>query len=59
MVKPNYHPRDVATFGEALALNSNGHTLIVGEAGESSDAVGIDGDWANTSALASGAVWMY
>ena len=59
VVKPNYHPRDVATFGEALALNSNGHTLIVGEAGESSDAVGIDGDWVNTSALASGAVWMY
>ncbi len=60
VVKPNYRPAaDQRLFGREVALNGNGHTLIVGERGESSDARGIGGDWSDDDAFDSGAVWMY
>jgi hypothetical protein len=62
MVKPNYLPvtlGDYKVFGDNVALNGNGQTLIVGEKSESSPAQGIGGNWANEGELRSGAVWMY
>jgi trimeric autotransporter adhesin len=61
MVKPNYHPDDAPyrTFGGDVELSANGVTMIIGEGGESSDAVGIAGDWRNTDAAGAGAVWLY
>jgi hypothetical protein len=61
MVKPNYHPDDAPylTFGSEVALSTNGISLIVGESGESSNAVGIAGDWHNIEAPGAGAVWLY
>jgi hypothetical protein len=62
MVKPNYLPvtaGDYKVFGNNVALNGNGQTLIVGEESESSPAQGIGGNWANEGELRSGAVWMY
>jgi hypothetical protein len=41
-----------------VALNGNGHTLIVGHFNDSSNATGIGGDWSNTEG-GGGAVWMY
>jgi hypothetical protein len=62
MVKPNYLtvlPGNYNRFGEVVALNGNGQTLIVGDRWESSSAQGIGGEWASEAAPRSGAVWMY
>jgi trimeric autotransporter adhesin len=59
VVKPNTAGLDARNFGHQVSLNGNGHTLLVGEGAESSDADGIGGNWNNTSAPNSGAVWMY
>jgi hypothetical protein len=62
MVKPNYLPvvpGNYSYFGEAVSLNGNGQTLIVGQRFENSSAQGIGGDWASEAAPQSGAVWMY
>jgi hypothetical protein len=56
MVKRNYGQ---VNFGNEVALNGNGQTLIVGDAVDSSAAQGIGGDWANSDVLQSGAVWLY
>jgi hypothetical protein len=58
IVKPNYLP-NILEFGRRVALNGNGQTLLVGQPSENSAAQGIDGDWANTAAPQSGAVWLY
>lgn len=44
-------------FGDALDLH--GDTLVVGAAGEDSDATGIDGDATNNNASNSGAVYVF
>jgi hypothetical protein len=46
-------------FGYAVALSHDGDTLAVGAAGESSNATGIDGDQANNSLSAAGAVFVF
>ncbi|VAX01214.1 Type IV pilus biogenesis protein PilO [hydrothermal vent metagenome] len=46
-------------FGFALALNEDGNTLAVGAYFESSNAVGVDGDQADNSMTASGAVYVF
>jgi hypothetical protein len=58
MVKPNNNPSGPNTFGHEVALNCNGHTLIVGHSNDGSHATGIGGDWSNTEG-GGGAVWMY
>jgi hypothetical protein len=58
MVKPNNNPSGPNSFGHEVALNRDGHTLIVGHSQDSSNATGIGGDWSNTEG-GSGAVWMY
>jgi hypothetical protein len=61
MVKPNYHPDNAPhlTFGSDVEFSANGVALLVGESGESSNAVGIAGDWNNLNAPGSGAIWLY
>jgi len=59
MVKPNYTDGENWTFGRATALSGTGKTLVLGHADESSSASGIDGNWADTSLSASGALFMY
>ena len=49
--------RASARFGESVALS--GDTLAVGAFGESSNATGIDGDQADTSASNAGAVYVF
>jgi hypothetical protein len=46
-------------FGSSMALSADGNTLAVGARGEDSDAMGVDGDQANDSALGSGAVYLF
>lgn len=46
-------------FGMSLALSSDGNTLAVGAIGEASNATGIDGNQQDTSALSSGAVYVF
>ncbi|SCZ68400.1 hypothetical protein [Thiohalomonas denitrificans] len=46
-------------FGVALALSDDGDTLAVGANSEESTATGIDGDQADNSAGASGAVYVF
>jgi hypothetical protein len=46
-------------FGTSLALSLEGNTLAVGAPGEDSQAIGIDGDQADESALGSGAVYVF
>ena len=50
-------------FGASVSLNGTGNTLAVGAAGEgsgeSSSAIGINGDQSNNLAAASGAVYLY
>jgi hypothetical protein len=58
MVKPNNNPSGPNTFGHEVALNCNGHTLIVGHSNDASHATGIGGNWSNTEG-GGGAVWMY
>jgi hypothetical protein len=61
MVKPNYY--DAANsdfeFGWTSALSDTGKTLVVGAPLEDSSAKGIDGNWADASLSASGALFMY
>jgi hypothetical protein len=61
MVKPNYNPNPDLTkvFGARVALSQSGKTLIIPVADESSSAKGIDGNWANSGAEYSGAIFMY
>jgi hypothetical protein len=46
-------------FGSTVALSSDGNTLAVGAADESSNATGINGDQNNNSATFSGAVYVF
>ncbi len=46
-------------FGGALSLSSDANTLAVGAYGESSNAVGIDGNQADNSAAVSGAAYIF
>ena len=46
-------------FGVSVALSADGQTLVVGAQGEASDAIGIDGNQQNNSAVAAGAVYVY
>ncbi|MCC5827599.1 FG-GAP repeat protein [Alkalimonas sp.] len=48
-----------ASFGSSVALSADGNTLVVGASGEASNATGINGDQSDTSAQASGAVYLY
>jgi len=48
-----------ASFGGALALSSDGNTLAVGSSRETSDAIGINGNESNTSAVDAGAVYVF
>ncbi len=47
------------SFGELIALSSDGNTLAVTATGESSNATGIDGDQTDNSATNSGAVYVF
>jgi hypothetical protein len=46
-------------FGNTVALSADGNTLAVGAVSESSNATGINGNQADNSALASGAVYLF
>ncbi len=46
-------------FGFAVALSADGHTLAVGALGESSNAIGIDGNQGDNSAYESGAAYVF
>ena len=46
-------------FGWSVALSGDGGTLAVGASVEDSAATGIQGDQANNSASAAGAVYLY
>jgi len=61
MVKPNYNPNpdQPKSFGERVLLSQSGKTLIIPVPAESSSAKGIDGNWANSDAKYSGAIFMY
>jgi hypothetical protein len=61
MVKPNYNDPNYSyyEFGRTSALSDSGKTLVVGAQLEDSSAKGIDGNWANASLSASGALFMY
>jgi hypothetical protein len=58
-IKPNSAPLNVPVFGVAVSLARNGKDLAVGALGDPSNARGIDGDQADTSAPDRGAVWLY
>ncbi len=47
------------SFGYSVSLSGDGNTLAVGAYGESSGATGIDGDQTDSSALFSGAVYVF
>jgi hypothetical protein len=62
MVKPNYvNPNESAhrEFGQITALSGTGKTLVVAVPGEDSSARGVGGNWANSAAQGSGALFMY
>jgi hypothetical protein len=61
MVKPNYNnpAASYSEFGWTSALSDTGKTLVVGALLEDSSAKGIDGNWADASLSASGALFMY
>jgi len=63
VMKPNYPDTRVSpylkSFGADVDLNGNGHTLLVTDDAESSDATGVGGDGSNQGAVRSGAVWIY
>ncbi|XZZ37409.1 histidine kinase [Microbulbifer sp. TRSA002] len=46
-------------FGASVSLSADGHTLAVGAFFEDSNAIGIDGDQTDNSAIDSGAVYVY
>jgi hypothetical protein len=48
-----------AMFGSSLALSYNGAVHAIGAPGDSSGATGVDGDQTSTSAMNSGAVYVY
>jgi len=47
------------SFGQSLALSSDGSTLATGAPGEASDAIAIDGDQTNNLAIGAGAVYVF
>jgi len=47
------------SFGAAISLTADGRTLAVGAPGESSSAVGVNGDQTNSGASAAGAAYVY
>jgi hypothetical protein len=47
------------SFGSSVALSADGNTLAVGASGESSNAVGIDGNQSNNTAASSGAAYIF
>jgi hypothetical protein len=47
------------TFGESVALSADGSTLAVGASSETSNATGVNGNQADTSAANSGAVYVF
>ena len=57
-IKASYPDRD-DFFGASLALSSTGDTLAVSAPGESSSALGVNGDQANNDAYESGAVYVF
>jgi hypothetical protein len=62
MVKPNSNVNpytDVGAFTDKLVLSQSGKTLVIGVEFESSNASGIDGNWANKDRFKSGALFMY
>jgi len=46
-------------FGGALDINAMGNTIVIGAAGEASNATGIGGDQSDNSAVNAGAVYIY
>ncbi|WP_405573794.1 hypothetical protein [Winogradskyella sp. Asnod2-B02-A] len=46
-------------FGTSVSISFNGNTLAVGASEEDSNAIGIDGNQANNSSSASGAVYVF
>jgi hypothetical protein len=58
-IKPNSDAVQFPGFGWAVSLSRNGKDLAVGAPGDASNARGIDGDQADTSAPDRGAVWLY
>ena len=50
---------DGRQFGSAVAISGDGNTLVVGAAGDSSDATGINGNQTNVHAPGSGAVYVF
>lgn len=53
------YPRLSDLMGSAIALSSDGSTMAVGDPGEDSNALGINGDQSSISAPSSGAVFVY
>src|SRR6266487_873425 len=53
------HPGEGDQFGYSIALSGDGNTLVVGAPMESSSAKGINGNEADNSKYASGAVYVY
>lgn len=51
--------RDAAYFGRAIAADATGASFVVGSTGESSNAKGVNGVQANTSAPGSGASYVF
>lgn len=49
----------LGSIGIGLALSTDGNTLVVGAAGEDSNATGINGDGSNGAAGASGAAYVF
>jgi hypothetical protein len=58
-IKPNPGATQFLGFGAAVSLARNGKDLAVGAPGDTSNALGIDGDQDDTSAPDRGAVWLY
>jgi hypothetical protein len=46
-------------FGASVAMTVDGNTLVVGAAGEDSDATGINGDMTNNNLSSAGAAYLY
>ena len=53
----NTDPED--QFGFAVSLSADGNTLVAGAPGESSDAIGIDGDQTDNSEVNAGAAYVF
>ena len=59
LMKPSFATESHSGYGHNVALGANGKNLIVGEAWNSSGALGLNGDPSDTSAPNTGAVWLY